>query len=173
MRYELSFIISSAIPETEHKTLEQDILGYLEEVKAKIIKEPYFIGRKKLAYPIKKQKHGFYVFLEFDLDSGRQLKEIDTKLKHNNKLLRYLLVKLDRAAMEAATDLASLKDLPASANNKPLRRSGGRPARQVAKRPYSAPKKQEEKVNKDEKPKIALDDIDQKLDEILRDPQLD
>lgn len=173
MRYELSFIISSAIPETEHKALEQDILGYLAEAKAKITKEPYFIGRKKLAYPIKKQKHGFYVFLEFELEEASHLKEIDTKLKHNNKLLRYLLVKLDKAAMAAKTDLASLKDLPSQ--NKPA----GRPARKTSRpliRKTSPVKKTDEskdKADKEEKPKIALDDIDQKLDDILKDPQLD
>ena len=95
MNYELSFIISSNLPETEHPQVQEEILGYLKNSKATVTKEPYLLGRKKLAYPIKKQKHGFYVFLEFATENSDGLRDIDTKLKHNNSLLRHLIIKKD------------------------------------------------------------------------------
>ena len=52
MNYELSFIISSAIPETEHDKVQQEILSYIEKAGAKISKQPQVIGRRKLAYQI-------------------------------------------------------------------------------------------------------------------------
>lgn len=178
MRYELSFIISSAIPETDHSALQQEILGYLKDAKASITKEPYFIGRKKLAYPIKKQKHGFYVFLEFELEDASTLKELDTKLKHNNSLLRYLMIKLDKAAINAKTDPASFKDAPAPAKQPRRtprsaanhREAGSRTREKLAAKVEPKP---EVKEKSEAKPKVNLDDIDKKLDEILKDPEVD
>ncbi|MCD4761242.1 30S ribosomal protein S6 [bacterium] len=173
MKYELSFIISPAIPETEHKAVQEEILGYLVEIKAKVIREPYFIGRKKLAYPIQKQKHGFYVFLEFEIEEKVGLKELDTKLKHNNSLLRYLIIKLDRAAVEAKLDPSKFEEAPAAPapRSRPARRAPfTRPLKKESPKPIKA-SVSEQKA--DGKPKIKLDDIDKKLDDILKDPKID
>ena len=167
MKYELSFIISSAIPESEHNALNQDILGYLKEIKAEVIKEPYFLGRRKLAYPIKKQKHGFYAFLEFATDNKSDIKELDLKLRHNNKLLRHLIIKLDRVAIEAA------KDEPIKFQEKPaLAKRSDR----IFKAKERVQVKDEAKAKPEEKKEpvsVNLDDIDKKLDDILKEPNLD
>lgn len=98
MNYELTFIVGAQIPETEHPQIVQEVVGYLEKAGAKISKAPYFIGRRKLAYPIQKQKNGFYVSLDFDTDKSPLLKELDTVLKHNTKILRHLVIKKELGA---------------------------------------------------------------------------
>ncbi len=91
--YELTFIINATVPETEHKVIQDKVLDYIKEVKGTITKKAYSLGRKKLAYPINKQKHGFYVSLEFESEEKGDLVELDTKLKHNDVILRHLVIK--------------------------------------------------------------------------------
>jgi len=153
MNYELSFIIGPNVPETDHKSVEQEILDNLKKLNAKITKEPYSIGRKKLAYPIKKQKHGFYVFLEFETEEGEGLNDFDVKLKHNNNILRHLLIKKDKLSAKAS---------------KP--RTGKPKATALdSKVEDSKPETKSESVKAEEKKdvKVNLDDIDKQLDKIL------
>jgi small subunit ribosomal protein S6 len=151
MKYELSFIIGPNVPETEHKTVEQEILDNLKKLNANITKQPYSIGRKKLAYPIKKQKHGFYVFLEFEAEEKEGLADFDVKLKHNNNILRHLLIKKDKVSAKAAK----------SGTGKPK-------AAAPAIRPELKSEKTSVEIEKKrEGVKVNLDDIDKQLDEIL------
>jgi ribosomal protein S6 len=60
---------------------------------AEILSGPTALGRKKLAYPILKQKHGFYVVVEFNLEDTQELKELETSLRHNKNILRHLVIK--------------------------------------------------------------------------------
>ncbi len=163
MNYELSFIISSNLPETEHAKVQEEILSYLKNAKATVTKEPYLLGRKKLAYPIKKQKHGFYVFLEFSTENPNGLRDIDTKLKHNNSLLRHLIIKKD--ANIKTKPIKSLEEkVEAKKPSKPVKPQ----PRPIAPTPKAEPKA-EAKTDK-----VDLDDIDKKLDELLeKEPKVD
>jgi len=151
MNYELSFIISSNVPETEHATVQKDILSYLEGAGAKVTKDAHSMGRRKLAYPIKKQKHGFYVFLEFVLEDKSALKKLDGQLKLNNNLLRYLVIKKDPAASKDAAKQAARRPV---GTKKP---EAGEAKKNIVAKP----------VAKAPATKIDLDDIDKKLDELL------
>ncbi len=165
MNYELSFIISSNLPETEHSKVQDEILGYIKNAKATVTKQPYLLGRKKLAYPIKKQKHGFYVFLEFGTENPEAMRELDTKLKHNNALLRHLIIKKD----------ANIKTKPISSlEEKPAAKKPAKPIKPQPRPIKSAPTPKIEPVSEPKADKVDLDDIDKKLDEILEQgPKID
>jgi len=182
MKYELAFIINPTVPETEHQKLYQEILGYLTHAKAEVIGQPFFMGRKKLAYPIKKQKHGFYVFLEFNSENQAGLKELDTKLKHHTGILRHLIIKKDKAATGPLVDANSFNEKPAHNEPKsgPRRtnttRRVNRPASSVAKTaPVVRTDANQPQLNRSEADKlVGLGEIDRKLDAILeQDPKLD
>lgn len=57
------------------------------------------VPRRKLAYPIGQQTFGFYSVKQFDLDTA-QLAQVNTTLKLNPNVLRYLLVKADPQTVE-------------------------------------------------------------------------
>ncbi|RJQ34759.1 30S ribosomal protein S6 [Candidatus Parcubacteria bacterium] len=161
MHYELSFIIGPNVPETEHKAVEKEILDNLKKLDAKITKEPYAIGRKKLAYPIKKQKHGFYVFLEFETEETAGFKNFDVKLKHNANILRYLLIK---------KTAASLKEVKPRMTTEAKTRSASETKPSFRKIGDSKSKPEVKDVKLDEKKeeiKVDLGDIDRQLDQIL------
>jgi len=51
-------------------------------------------GLKKLAYPIQKKSTGFYFLLDFQLE-GTLLAKFETEMKRDERLMRFLTVKMD------------------------------------------------------------------------------
>tara|TARA_B100000676_G_scaffold266533_1_gene280246 strand:+ start:109 stop:525 length:417 start_codon:yes stop_codon:yes gene_type:complete len=52
-------------------------------------------GKKKLAYPINKEKYGMYVLFQFEVD-GTKNKEFNTTLDHNTNILAYLTTRIEK-----------------------------------------------------------------------------
>lgn len=75
-------------------------------------------GKKKLAYPINKEKYGMYVLLQFKSD-GSFNKEFNTSLDHNANILAYLTTKIEKEGV--LLDLPNLDEQlglsPSSAND--------------------------------------------------------
>jgi small subunit ribosomal protein S6 len=75
------------------------------------------LGRKPLAYEILHRKEGTYVDLELE-GSGREIAELERRMRVNDRILRYLTVRMDEHRRRAD----KLKD---------------RRARKAAKRPFA------------------------------------
>ena len=52
------------------------------------------IGRRKLAYEIKRKKEGYYVLFEIE-GSGREIAEIERRFRVNDAIMRYITVRVD------------------------------------------------------------------------------
>jgi small subunit ribosomal protein S6 len=91
--YELVFIVH---PEVADDALDPIINNFTQYItnKAGTVVEVVRWGRKKLAYPIKHVLEGNYVLLKFKLDPASN-KEMETNLKISEKIIRYLLIKID------------------------------------------------------------------------------
>ncbi|MDD5749678.1 MAG: 30S ribosomal protein S6 [Patescibacteria group bacterium] len=167
MKYELCFIISPLVAETEHPAVKDEVLGFLKGIKAEVISEPYFIGRKKLAFPIAKQRHGFYVFLEFFLEDKEKLKDLEVKLKHDKNILRHLIIKKEKEAVRSKVDPSRFADAPeAKTKAAPRKRRSDAVPRPRRLAPSPVADKKEDK--------IELGEMPQKLDEILeKGPKID
>jgi small subunit ribosomal protein S6 len=48
-------------------------------------------GKKRLAYPVKKQQFGLYVYFELDLEPG-SIRQLESSLLITEEVLRFLLV---------------------------------------------------------------------------------
>jgi len=89
--YELVLIFAPSLEEGTIKEELTKITSLIEKSKGNIVKTDAW-GVKKLAYPIKHQKNGFYVIVYFN--SGTEvLTELDRVNKINDKILRHLIVK--------------------------------------------------------------------------------
>lgn len=53
------------------------------------------MGKKRLAYEVRKQTEGYYVLVEFSIEPA-QIKEIDRVIKINENIIRHLIVKQDK-----------------------------------------------------------------------------
>jgi len=94
--YKLTLVISPDLGSEETKTLLTKIKKIVEEPKGKVTKTNEW-GRKDLAYPIAKKQVGYFVLLEINLPED-QPKEIERKLKLEEGILRFLLVKAEKPA---------------------------------------------------------------------------
>ncbi len=101
-RYELMFIISPKVKEADMRPAADQIQKMVTTGGSKIVEELDW-GKKKLAYPIKNYRHGFYYVLSIDADPAA-IKKLDENLKQNDDVLRYLLIKLEAPAVKALAD---------------------------------------------------------------------
>jgi len=101
--YELTVLI--------HPDLEVDLEKPLEKVRSivttaggTIVKEDNW-GKKRLAYPIKKQDFAVYVYFDLELPADAPLK-ISNIFNITDEVVRYLLVKQDERALKALAEQA-------------------------------------------------------------------
>ena len=91
--YELVFIVHPEVPDDGLDTVINNIIQFITG-KGGTIVETNRWGRKKLSYPIKHLMEGNYVLIKFKLDPSAN-KELETNLKISEKIIRYLLIKID------------------------------------------------------------------------------
>jgi small subunit ribosomal protein S6 len=91
--YELTFIIHPEVPDDAVEPLVNNFSQFITG-KGGTITEIAKWGRKRLAYPIKHLMEGNYVLIKFKLDPSAN-KELETNLKISEKIIRYLLIKMD------------------------------------------------------------------------------
>jgi small subunit ribosomal protein S6 len=90
--YEILCLISSKIDKNQlEETINLVKNTLIQDLKGEIVSEK-ILGEKKLSYPIKKEKRGFYWLLYFNL-SPQKVKKFEEKLKNIPEILRFLIVK--------------------------------------------------------------------------------
>ena len=92
--YEIMFIVKSTMEEPEIKAVAEDMQKIINNKKSKVI-EFKEMGRRKLAYPIKKELSGYYYVMTVSADRTT-IAEFDRKAQINEKILRYLIIKKER-----------------------------------------------------------------------------
>jgi small subunit ribosomal protein S6 len=90
-----------------HPDLEVDLTKAEERVKkvftsggGKVVETDNW-GKRKLAYPIKKQEHAVYVFYKVELP-GEAVAKVESTLNITDEVIRYLIVKPDHKAIAKA-----------------------------------------------------------------------
>ena len=92
-QYELGFILH---PEVEQSDVTQtvDRVGQYVTSGGGEVASVDVWGRRALAYPIRRQNEGTYVFLQVQLEPQAIL-ELERNLKLDEEVLRYLLLRLE------------------------------------------------------------------------------
>lgn len=113
-RYEQVYILRPSMSEDEITTLIESINNIiLKEQGTRIQLDKW--GMRKLAYPIKKETQGFYVFCDF-AGTPKAVAEIERKFRIDDTVLKYLSVKIadaiDAEEIAAAQDAAAAKASP-------------------------------------------------------------
>jgi len=92
-KYEIGFIITPDANEEEVKKIVESISGTIKKAKG-VIESIDEWGRKKMAYPIKKNLEGYYVFIQTEVD-GAVIADLERRLKQMEKVLRFITLRLD------------------------------------------------------------------------------
>jgi small subunit ribosomal protein S6 len=91
--YELAMLVDPGLSEENRQKLLAKIKKIVEDSKGKVGKTEEW-GRKKLTYPVKKKDSGYYFLWKLSLPEDIAL-EADKKIKLEEKILRYLLVRAE------------------------------------------------------------------------------
>lgn len=89
--YEVMFIAKATMDEASLNNLTKEVQKWITSDKGKVV-EFKEMGRKKLAYPINKEVSGFYYLMNVSAKK-ETIREFDRKLKINENILRYLILK--------------------------------------------------------------------------------
>lgn len=114
-KYELTYLISDNVPESELNKVTGKINGYVDSLGGKILKEEIW-GRRKLAYPIKKLDFATYVTINFDLPPENAI-ELEKNIGLSSKIVRHLMIVKDfgeealSLTAEEIADTASIEEV--------------------------------------------------------------
>jgi small subunit ribosomal protein S6 len=93
-QYDLIFICRPDTPETEVDKIVSTLEAAAGERGAKVEKVEKW-GTRKLAYRVRKQREGYYVYLLLHSTQGEAIKELERRLKVADPVIKYLTVRLD------------------------------------------------------------------------------
>ena len=96
-QYETVFILTPVLSDDQMKEAVKKYEDYLAQAGAEIVHEEHW-GMRKLAYPIQKKSTGFYQLIEYKAE-GNVIADVETELKRDERILRFLTVKLDKHAV--------------------------------------------------------------------------
>ena len=96
-QYETVFILTPVLSDDQMKEAVKKYEDYLTKAGSEIVHEEHW-GMRKLAYPIQKKSTGFYHLIEFKAE-GDVIANVETELKRDERVLRFLTVKLDKHAV--------------------------------------------------------------------------
>lgn len=142
--YELLYLISNKFSEDEVKPIIEKVNFLILSNQGKITLTKN-LGKKRLAYPIKGFRYGYYNLAEFDM-AGENLINIDRALRLMNEILRQQII---TKTVKTAEQISQDKTI----------------AEKIAARNVKEEKEVQEK-NK-ETDKVDLKSLDEKLDKIL------
>src|SRR5947209_5649596 len=114
--YEVVFIVDPDTSEEDTKRLTENLEGIVTDQGGTIVKSEV-MGRRQLAYQIGRKNEGIYVLFEIE-GTGREIAELERRMRVSDQVLRYLTVRVDEDRRRAE----KLK---------------GRRARKAAKRPFA------------------------------------
>ena len=96
-QYETVFIMTPVLSEEQMGETVKKYKKILTDGGTEIVTEENW-GLRKLAYPIQKKSTGFYYSVEFK-GPGKVISEMEVIFKRDERILRFLTVKLDKHAI--------------------------------------------------------------------------
>ena len=155
IHYEILFIIPNKFADDEAKKIFTKVGQLITSLEGKLTLENYW-GKKKLAYPINHEHYGYYGLYEFDLN--RELvAEINTKLRLDNDVLRFIIIKKD-----LKSEAQKKKD---EVIKKKIDDKKAKEEEEVKEKVKKTTKKTSSK--KEEDKKVDLKSLDEKLEDVL------
>ncbi len=98
--YETVFILTPVLSDSQVEEAVKSFENLLKENNATIVNQENW-GLKKLAYQIQLKRNGFYHLIEFEAP-GDIVNTLELAFKRDERVLRFLTVKLDKHGVEWA-----------------------------------------------------------------------
>jgi len=102
-QYEITFIIDPVLPGDEIQTAGKAYEKLIANEGCNIVHVDE-MGLQQLAYPINKRNSGVYKCIEFQTESGSVISKLELALRRDERIMRFLTVKLDRYGVKYNDD---------------------------------------------------------------------
>ena len=99
-KYEMMFITRTDVPEEEIEKLTAQMDAVVSGAGGKTGKIEK-MGRRRLAYRVKKQREGLYILFTFE-GNGDTVREFERRLKVTDAVIKFLTVRVDERTKPAA-----------------------------------------------------------------------
>ena len=103
LNYEVTFIVDPVLSGDETKATAQTYVDHLKEEGSKIV-HINEMGLRQLTYPINKRSSGVYYCIEFANETGTIIPKMELALRRDERIMRYLTVKLDKYGVKYNED---------------------------------------------------------------------
>lgn len=91
--YEVMFIVDPSATDEDVTRLSENLQQTIADQGGTVTKTEN-MGRRPLAYDIGRKHEGHYVLLEVD-GSGREIAELERRMRVNDQIMRYITVRVD------------------------------------------------------------------------------
>ncbi len=92
-QYELTLVFRSNVETEQRNEILERLKGYIQagnDAPAEITVKEW--GKRQLAYPIKKEHEGYYVFMECDM-APQAVNNLERNILYTDQILRHLVVR--------------------------------------------------------------------------------
>ncbi len=90
-KYEIMFIVKATMESADVKKTAETFKKLVTDLNGKVA-EYKELGEKKLAYPVKKEVHGYYYVMQVEADKAC-VQEFDRKIRLDENVLRHLIIR--------------------------------------------------------------------------------
>jgi len=91
--YEFTFIVRADVEDEGRTGVVEKVGQFITDGGGQVSNVDHW-GRRRLAYPIQKQREGYYVLMQVQLDP-QSINELERNLKLTEEVIRYLLVRVE------------------------------------------------------------------------------
>ena len=103
LNYEVTFIVDPVLSGDEIKATAQTYEEQLKQEGVSIINIDE-MGLRQLAYPIRKKFSGVYYTIQFAAETGEAIPKVELALRRDERIMRFLTVRLDKFAVKYYED---------------------------------------------------------------------
>jgi len=160
--YELLYILPIKFIGEEQEKIIEKVNKIVKDQDCEITKNGVF-AKQKLAYPIKHVTQGVYIVVEFS-GGKAEVQKINNVLKLTPEVLRHMIVTKKKLTEKEIEDQRIKKE-------KRIKNETKKKEEEIQKQVEEIKEDEKEEVKKkdEKKEKVSLEDLDKKLDEILKD----
>lgn len=172
MQYELLYIVPTTFTDEDVGKIEGTVKGLLEKYGA-TISETIRLGKFRLAYPIKKVRHGHYILVKVETEPANVAK-VDEALRLSNDVLRHLLLRADEVGGDKFELIQFTEVNVDTKDERPRRKREGEVEKKVGdelKEGVAAIESKEKSAEEKKEPALGISDeeLDKKLTAALED----
>jgi small subunit ribosomal protein S6 len=102
-QFEVTFIVDPVLSDDEIKSAAKNYSDLIEHESGKVVHVDE-MGLRQLAYGINKRNTGVYYSIEFQSEAGEFLPKLELAMKRDERILRFLTVRLDKYGVKYNDD---------------------------------------------------------------------